>query len=127
MSEITEGPGFAVGSLDAMGEGYGFRKVRKELGVTAFGVNAIVIPPGFTSNYHLHEKQEELYICLEGPMTIEFDGEGVHTLEPGDMARVSPEVARRTGNPGPGDAVYVCVGGKDGYVGRDGVLRDEDS
>ena len=126
MSEIIEGPGFAVGSLDSMGEGYGFRKVRKALGVTAFGVNAIVVPPGFTSGYHLHETQEELYICLQGPMTIEFDGGGVHTLQAGDMARVDPEVPRRTGNPGPNDVIFVCVGGKDGYVGRDGLLRETD-
>ena len=126
MSEITEGSGFAVGPLDAFGDGYGFRKIRGPLGVTAFGVNAIVIPPGYTAGFHAHERQEELYICLQGPMTIEFEGEGVHTLETGAMARVSPEVFRRTGNPGPGDAIYVCIGGADGYVGRDGVLREED-
>ncbi|HEY2318438.1 MAG TPA: hypothetical protein VGH67_09080 [Solirubrobacteraceae bacterium] len=40
MSETTQGDGYAVSSLDAMGEGYGFRKVRRELGVTAFGMNA---------------------------------------------------------------------------------------
>jgi hypothetical protein len=38
--------GYAFGSIDELGEGYGFRKVRHALGVTAFGVNAIVYPPG---------------------------------------------------------------------------------
>ena len=38
--------GYSVNSLDALGEGYGFRKIRKELGVNAFGVNALVFPPG---------------------------------------------------------------------------------
>ena len=34
-SEITSGDGYAVAAnLDALGEGFGFRKVRKDLGVT---------------------------------------------------------------------------------------------
>ena len=33
--------GHTFGSIDELGEGYGFRKVRHGLGVTAFGVNAI--------------------------------------------------------------------------------------
>ena len=44
--EPIEGDGYAVGSIDGIGEGYGFRKIRRELGVSAFGVNAIVMPPG---------------------------------------------------------------------------------
>jgi hypothetical protein len=44
--EIVVGEGYAVGHIDAIGEGYGFRKVRKELDVTGFGVNAFVRPPG---------------------------------------------------------------------------------
>ena len=60
MTQTTTGDGWAVGSIDAMGEGPGFRKVRKELGVTAFGVNAVVMPPGYASGRHMHERQEEL-------------------------------------------------------------------
>ena len=37
--------GYAFGSIDELGEGYGFRKIRAALGVTAFGVNGIVFPP----------------------------------------------------------------------------------
>jgi len=47
MPEAIYGDGYAVSSLQAMGDGYGFRKVRHELGVTAFGINAIVLPPGY--------------------------------------------------------------------------------
>jgi hypothetical protein len=46
MSDATHGDGYAVSHLDTMGEGFGFRKVRRELGVTAFGINALVLPPG---------------------------------------------------------------------------------
>ena len=48
--EVVKGEGYAVApSLDALGEGYGFRKVRKQLDVTAFGVNVITMPPSYES------------------------------------------------------------------------------
>ena len=46
--------GYAFSSLDDLGDGYGFRKVRRELGITAFGVNGIVMPPGFEGFLHFH-------------------------------------------------------------------------
>ena len=125
--DIIEGPGFAVGSLDSLGEGVGLRKVRVPLGVTAFGVNAIVLPPGYTTDYHFHDEQEELYICLDGPLFIEFDPGGKHELTAGSMARVDAATVRRVGNPGSGPATYICVGGKDGYVGRDGRQPGDDA
>src|SRR4051812_49949558 len=64
------GDGWAVGSVDGLGSGPGFRKIRNELGVTEFGVNAIVLPPAYESRRHLHERQQELYVVLEGE--IEF-------------------------------------------------------
>ena len=39
--EVVEGEGYAVGNIDSMGDGYGFRKVRRALGVSAFGINAL--------------------------------------------------------------------------------------
>lgn len=68
--ETVTGEGWAVGSIDGMGEGPGFRKVRRELGVTAFGVNAVVMPPGYASGPHFHDRQEELYLVQRG--TVEF-------------------------------------------------------
>jgi mannose-6-phosphate isomerase-like protein (cupin superfamily) len=121
---IAEGEGWAVGSIEDMGEGYGFRKIRKELGVTAFGVNAIVAPPGYVAGYHYHDEQEELYICLSGAMRIEFGDGSSHDLGPGGVARVDPPTTRRISNPGEEDLVLVVVGGKDGYVGRDGRLPE---
>ena len=47
--------GYAFGSFDELGDGYGFRKVRRALGVKAFGVNGIVMPPGFEGFLHFHE------------------------------------------------------------------------
>ena len=118
------GDGWAVGSLDAMGDGPGFRKVRTALGVTAFGVNAVVMPPGYASGRHFHERQEELYIVLRGE--IEFTlGEEKRTLGPGGLARVDPQTVRGYRNASEDEeAVYVCVGGAGGYVGRDGQLPE---
>ena len=125
MTRTITGEGWAVSALDAMGHGPGFRKVRRELGVTAFGVNAVVIPPGFTSHRHLHERQEELYFVHRGTVEFRFGDGDVQTLGPGGFARVDPSTVRSFHNPSDTeDAVYVCVGGAGGYVGRDGLQPD---
>jgi len=128
MSEADEtgavkGDGYAVANLSDLGEGDGFRKIRKGLDVTAFGVNAIVIPPGYETGGHLHEQQEELYFLHRGRIAIEFGDGQSFELEPGGVARVDPPTVRKIRNLSDSeDAVYVVVGGKDGYVGRDGKL-----
>lgn len=128
VSGPVKGDGYAVAGLDGLGEGYGFRKIRKELGVTAFGVNAIVLPPNYETGRHAHERQEELYFVHSGAVEIEFGDGAKHTLGPGAMAWVAPDTVRELRNFGPDDAVYVVVGAADGYVGRDGVQPDgEDS
>ena len=127
MSETAEngafkGDGYAVANLSDLGEGYGFRKIRKGLDVTAFGVNAIVIPPGYETGRHLHEEQEELYFVHRGEIEIEFGDGSTHRLEAGGLARVDAPTIRKLRNLSDSeDAVYVVVGGKDGYVGRDGL------
>jgi uncharacterized cupin superfamily protein len=117
---ITAGEGYAVGHLEDLGEGPGFRKVRRALGVTAFGVNVIVMPPGIESGAHYHDQQEELYFLHQGTIEMEFGDGSVHRLHAGGLARVDAATVRRLRNVGDVDAVYLCAGGKDGYVGRDG-------
>ena len=127
-SEPRQGEGWAVGSLDGLGEGYGFRKVRKGLGVTAFGVNAIVLPPSFETGAHYHDEQEELYFVHSGRVEIEFGDGSRHALGPGGMARVDAATVRRLRNLSDSeDAIYLIAGGKDGYVGRDGRLPEGES
>ncbi len=122
---LTKGDGYAVGNLSDLGEGYGFRKIRKGLDVTAFGVNAIVIPPSYETGRHLHEEQEELYFVHSGRIAIEFGDGTSHELGPGGLARVDAATIRKIRNVSDSeDAVYVVAGGKDGYVGRDGKLPD---
>ncbi len=118
---MTEtGDGYAVSSLEQIGEGYGFRKIRRELGVTAFGMNALVLPPGYESGVHYHERQEETYFVHRGRVEFRFGDGRTFELGPGGVARVDPAMPRGMTNIGDDDAVIVVVGGKDGYVGRDG-------
>ncbi|HVY97731.1 MAG TPA: cupin domain-containing protein [Solirubrobacterales bacterium] len=122
-SGITKGEGYAVANLDDLGEGPGFRKVRGALGVNAFGVNAIVLPPSYSTGSHYHEEQEELYFLHEGEVEIEFSDGTRHRLQPGGLAWVDAPTHRKVHNlSDTEEAVYVVVGGKDGYVGRDGKL-----
>lgn len=120
--EPIKGEGWAVASIDDLGEGPGFRKVRQALDVTEFGVNGVVLPPGYTSRRHYHDRQQELYMVLRGE--IEFDLDGArHTLGPGGLARVDAPTVRSLRNTSEtDDAVYLCVGGEGGYVGRDGQV-----
>ena len=67
--------GYHLSSLDELGEGYGFRKVRAALGVTAFGVNALVFPPHYEGPNHFHDTQDELYFVHRGTATFTIDGE----------------------------------------------------
>ncbi len=118
---VEKGDGYAVANLDALGDGPGFRKIRKELGVTAFGVNAIVLPPTYETGSHYHDEQEELYFLHSGRIEMKFGDGSTHELEPGGLAWVDASTVRSVRNLSDSEeAVYVVVGGKDGYVGRDG-------
>ena len=116
--------GHAFSSLDELGEGPGFRKVRSALGVTAFGVNGVVYPPGHPGIHHYHDTQDELYFVHAGTARVEVEGED-RLLGPGGMIHVSSTTPRRVSNGGADDLVVLVVGGKGGYVGRDGRLVDE--
>ena len=118
---VTKGDGYSVANLDDLGSGPGFRKIRKSLGVTAFGANAIVLPPGYETGRHYHEVQEELYFVHRGRIAMEFGDGSTHELGPGGMAWVDAPTVRRVRNLSDSEeAAYVIVGGSDGYVGRDG-------
>ncbi|HEX8752018.1 MAG TPA: cupin domain-containing protein [Solirubrobacterales bacterium] len=118
-----QGDGWSAAALEDLGDGPGFRKVRKELGVTAFGANAIVLPPSYETGSHFHDEQEELYFVHRGRVEFEF-GDGSKTeLGPGGLVRVDAPTPRRVRNLSDSEeAVYLVIGGKGGYVGRDGHL-----
>jgi mannose-6-phosphate isomerase-like protein (cupin superfamily) len=116
--------GHAFGTLDELGDGYGFRKVRRALDVTAFGVNAIVYPPGYDGFLHYHDTQDELYFVHSGTARFEVDGEE-RVLGPGGLCHVESTTPRKVSNAGDDDLVVLVVGGSGGYVERDGHLVDD--
>jgi mannose-6-phosphate isomerase-like protein (cupin superfamily) len=124
--------GHAHTTIDALGDET-FRKVRRALGITAFGVNVLVLEPGVVGRPHYHEEQDELYFVHKGRAVFDLPDEVVE-LEPGGLLHVESTTPRRVTNPGPDKLVMLVVGAKGGYVGRDGQLaapkafiRDADS
>ena len=124
MDDVTTGDGWAVADLESLGEGPGFRKIRSALGITAFGMNAIVLPPGIETGRHFHDRQQEVYFVHAGRVEMEFGDGAREVLGPGSLARVDASTVRMVRNVGDVDAVYVVVGGADGYVGRDGRVPE---
>jgi len=114
----------AFGTIDELGEGYGFRKVRQALGVEAFGINVIVMPSNYTGFQYYHDEQDELYFVHSGTARVEV-GDEERLLGPGGMVHVSSTTPRRVSNGGDEDLVLLVVGGKGGYVSRDGHMVDE--
>jgi mannose-6-phosphate isomerase-like protein (cupin superfamily) len=115
--------GYRKGTIDEMGEGPGFRKVRQALDVKAFGVNAIVYEPQYEGFLHYHDEQDELYFVHKGRALFEVDGEEFE-LGPGGVVHVESTTPRKVTNASDEELVMLVVGGKDGYVGRDGQLVD---
>ncbi len=116
--------GYTFGSLDELGEGPGFRKVRRALGVTAFGVNGVVYPPGFEGFLHYHDEQDELYFVHRGRARVEVGGE-TRELGEGGLFHAESTMPRKIWNASDTEElVLLVIGGKDGYVERDGHLVD---
>jgi mannose-6-phosphate isomerase-like protein (cupin superfamily) len=97
-----------------------FVRLRAELGVTSFGLNQIVLRPGQRGRIHAHERQEEVYLVLEGTLSLVVEGEET-TLERGELVRVAPGVRRQLVNRGPGALHLLAIGADGEHSGRDGA------
>jgi mannose-6-phosphate isomerase-like protein (cupin superfamily) len=105
----------AIDEMEAMYDGIA-RRARAELGVTAWGMQVMTLPPGWDGYPdHAHGAgteeagQEEVYIPLSGTATLVAGGKR-YELRPGVMARVAPE-QRRQILPGPEGIRFVALGG----------------
>jgi quercetin dioxygenase-like cupin family protein len=96
-----------------------FVPLRRQLGVTTFGMNQIVLAAGQRGRIHRHERQEEVLLVLEGTLTLIIEGEDVD-LPTGRLVRIAPDVRRQLVNLGPGRAVILALGGAEPHDGRDG-------
>ena len=115
MSDVTV---VAIDEMEGIHEGL-VRRARAELGVTAWGMQVLTLPPNW-DGYPLHNhsaeaydpNQEEVYVPLEGSATLQVDGEEFE-LRPGVMARLGPDQLRRI-VPGDNGIRVLALGGAPG-------------
>jgi uncharacterized cupin superfamily protein len=110
---------FAVTALDRE-TGERFQSLRRPLAATAVGLNLIVLAPGQRGRIHVHEQQEEIYLVLEGELTLIVDG-ATHRLGPDQIARIAPAVRRQLVNAGPERVALLAIGAHGEHVGRDAL------
>ena len=110
--------GVSVAALELDGEER-FQLLRRELGVSAFGINLLRFRPGQRGRIHRHTRQEEVYLVLEGTLTLGIEGEE-RELRRGELARVAPPVRRQLANRGPDLLAVLSIGGAEPHEGRDG-------
>jgi mannose-6-phosphate isomerase-like protein (cupin superfamily) len=94
------------------GYGGGFVKARAELGVTAFGMQVIQLPPDYADypeHDHAESAQEEVFLALSGSGWIEIDGERVE-LDNETIVRVGAETRRKV-FAGPQGLRLLALGG----------------
>lgn len=106
--------GHAVKKIDEMEAVYmgAFKRVRAELGVEAFGIQVIDLPPdfdGYPEHDHAEDGQEEVYAALRGSGEIEIEGERF-PIDPEHLARVGSGVKRKVW-PGSEGVRLLIVGG----------------
>ena len=101
-----------------------FASLRRELGVSSFGLNVLTLKPTQRSRIHRHREQEEVYIVLRGTLTLVVEGEELEVAE-GEAVRVAPEVRRQLVNRGDRPLVLVAIGAAGEHVGRDGEAFED--
>ena len=115
---MEPGVGYAVLDLTARER---FVKLRDELGVTSFGINLMLLRPGQRGRIHRHERQEEVYVVLEGELTLTIDGEERPKLRRGEAVRVGPELRRQLANRGDALCAVLALGSDGQHAGRDAI------
>jgi mannose-6-phosphate isomerase-like protein (cupin superfamily) len=95
-----------------------FLSLRRALGVTSFGINQVLLQPGQRMRIHRHRRQEEVYLVLEGALTVAIEGDEIE-LGRGELMRIAPEVRRQLINYGPEPVLLVALGGAAEHQGRD--------
>ena len=111
-------PDITFTSLQRSG-GERFQPLRRELGVSSVGINLIILQSGERGRIHAHEHQEEVYLVLEGELTLLVENVE-HRLGPDEVVRVGPSVRRQLVNAGGERLVLLALGGAGEHAGRDG-------
>jgi quercetin dioxygenase-like cupin family protein len=100
-----------------------FNRLRVPLGVGSFGINQIVLAPGQRNRIHRHARQEEVYLVLEGTLTLLVEGEP-RELSAGELVRVAPSVRRQLVNRHSAPVSLLALGG---YVDHEHGPRDAEA
>jgi mannose-6-phosphate isomerase-like protein (cupin superfamily) len=101
-----------------------FVSLRRELGVTSFGVNVLTLKPRQRGRIHRHREQEEVYIVLRGTLTLVLEDEEQPVAE-GEAVRIAPEIRRQLVNRGRMPLVLIAIGAAGEHVGRDGEAFED--
>jgi uncharacterized cupin superfamily protein len=122
MSDAADVTASRIDDLPDLWDGFA-RLVRAGLGIRAFGVQIMNLPPDYRTRSHdeTESGQEELYVALRGAGAVVLDATGEELPLDGDnLVRVGPSVAR-TLTSGPEGLRVLCVGGVPGaaYVAPD--------
>ncbi len=97
-----------------------FVRLRSELGVSSFGLNQLNLAPGQRGRIHRHARQEEVYLVIEGELTVEVEGTEPQVLGSGELIRIDPRLKRQLANRGREPLTLVAIGGYGEHEGRDG-------
>src|SRR5438552_3285000 len=87
-----------------------FVLLRRELGLTSFGLNLLILDPGQRGRIHRHERQEEVYLVLDGTLTLALE-DGERDFQQGEIVRVAPDVRRQLVNRGRSRLALLAIGG----------------
>ncbi len=86
------------------------------------GISLLRLGPGFRVPYgHTHNLQEEIYVCIEGSMRLNVDGEIVE-MTPFTAVRIAP-AGMRAYEGGPEGATFLAIGAPNTGPG-DGKTED---
>jgi uncharacterized cupin superfamily protein len=72
------------------------RKLTDALGCTELRVNTVTLQPGEATAPHSHERQEEVYVALDGGHVR--IGDRIHAVSRGGVVRVGPDPVRSVRN-----------------------------
>ncbi len=107
---MTDRPGVTIRSQHELERTGNWLLARRTLGLSAFGMNLVEIPPGGSIPEHdeRDRDQEEVFLALGGSPAMVVEGEEI-AFPQGTLARLDPDVTRTVVNRGDGPAtVLIC-------------------
>lgn len=106
--------GMAIDELPGLWDGFA-RLVREGMGISAFGVQIMDLPPDYETKSHDESEtgQQELYVGMRGAGAVVIAGGERLALDPEHLVRVDAGVDRVLSS-GPEGLRVICIGGLPG-------------